>query len=177
VQSAIPSGQQRPQKKKTSSQIMQADELMVARHPFLEGMCEQHLRSLSETAIHTNFAEGEWIFREGERADRFYLIQEGSVIITSRMPTHSQIVIQMLGTGDPVGWAWLFEPYTWHFDARADEATRTVSFRGVRLREQCEEDPELGYELMKRVSRVLIHRFQATRLKLLNAYAARDIEM
>jgi CRP/FNR family transcriptional regulator, cyclic AMP receptor protein len=51
------------------------------------------------------------------------LIEEGSVIITTRMPTYSQIVIQTLGTGDAVGWAWLFEPYTWHFDARAAETT------------------------------------------------------
>ena len=30
---------------------------------------------------------------------------------------------------------------------------------------------------MKRVSRVVIHRLQATRLKLLNACAARDVEI
>jgi CRP/FNR family transcriptional regulator, cyclic AMP receptor protein len=156
---------------------MQADELMLAPHPFLEGMRERHLRSLREVAMRKNFAEGEWIFRGGERADRFYLIEEGSVIITMRMPTHSQIVIQTLGTGDAVGWASLFEPYRWHFDARADEVTCTLSFNAVRLREQCKEDPELGYELMKRVSRVLIDCLQATRLKLLNAYAARDVEM
>lgn len=58
---------------------------------------------------------------EGEQADRFYLIEEGSIIIT----TQSQIVIQALGTGDAVGWSCLFEPHTWHFDARADEATCT----------------------------------------------------
>jgi CRP/FNR family cyclic AMP-dependent transcriptional regulator len=144
---------------------MRSDELIMAPHPFLEGMCEEHRRSLSEAAMRASFAEGECIFREGEPAKRFYLIEEGSVFITSRVPGHSQIVIQTIGAGDALGWSWLFEPYTWHFGARADEPTRALVFYAARLREQCEEDPKLGYELMKRVSRVVIHRLQATRLK------------
>ena len=156
---------------------MRGDELIVTPHPFLEGMCEQQLKSLSEAAMRTSFAEGEWIFREGEAADRFYLIQEGSVFITSRMPGHSHIVIQTVRTGDSLGWSWLFEPYQWHFDARADEPTRALYFRADLLRELCQDDPKLGCELMKRVSRVVIQRLQATRLKLLNAYSARDLEM
>jgi CRP/FNR family transcriptional regulator, cyclic AMP receptor protein len=79
---------------------MRGDELVVSPHPFLEGMSGQHLRSLSEAAMRSSFSEGEWIFREGEPADRFYLIQEGSVFITSRMPAHSHIVIQTVETGD-----------------------------------------------------------------------------
>jgi hypothetical protein len=82
---------------------MRADELIVAPHSFLEGMCEQHLSLLSEAAMRASFAEGEWIFREGEPANRFYLIQEGSVFITSRTPGHSQIVIQTVGSGDALG--------------------------------------------------------------------------
>ena len=156
---------------------MKVDELTVPLRPFLQGMHKQHLRCLSEIGMRTNFAEGEWIFREGERADRFYLIEEGSVIITSRMPIHSHIVMQTLGAGNAVGWSGLFKPYTWHLDARADEPTRVLSFRAARLREQCKRDPELGYELMQRVGYMLIERFQAARLKLLNAYAVAAIEM
>jgi CRP/FNR family transcriptional regulator, cyclic AMP receptor protein len=65
----------------------------------------------------------------------------------------------------------------WHFVAWADEPTRARFFHAAPLREQCKEDPKLGYELMKRISRVVIHRLQTTRLKLLNAYAAQDIEI
>jgi CRP-like cAMP-binding protein len=156
---------------------MKVDELTMSPRPFLEGMRKQHVRYLNEIALRTNFAEGEWIFREGERADRFYLIEEGSVIITSRMPIYSHIVIQTLGAGNAVGWSGLFKPYRWHLDARADEPTRVLSFRAARLREQCKRDPKLGYELMERVGYMLIQRFQAARLKLLNAHAVTVVEM
>ena len=165
------------EKKQTKSETMKVDELTVSPRPFLEGMRKQHVRYLNEIAMRTNFAEGEWIFHEGERADRFYLIEEGSVIITSRTPMHSHIVIQTLGAGNALGWSGLFKPYTWHLDARTDEPTRVLCFRAARLREQCKRDPELGYELMKRVGYVLMQRFQAARLKLLNAHAVAAIEM
>ena len=61
---------------------MKVDELTTSPRPFLKGMRKQHVRYLNKIAMRTNFAEGEWIFREGERADRFYLIEEGSVVIT-----------------------------------------------------------------------------------------------
>jgi CRP/FNR family transcriptional regulator, cyclic AMP receptor protein len=159
------------------AKTMKVDELTMSPRPFLEGMRKQHVRYLNEIALRTNFAEGEWIFREGERADRFYLIEEGSAVVTSRMPIHSHIVIQTLGPGNAIGWSGLFKPYTWHLDARADEPTRLLSFRAARLREQCKRDPELGYELMKRVGYMLMERFQAARLKLLNAYAVAVVEM
>jgi CRP-like cAMP-binding protein len=93
------------------------------------------------------------------------------------MPIHSHIVIQTLGAGNSVGWSGLFKPYTWHLNARADEPTRVLSFRAARLREQCKRHPELGYELMERVAYMLMERFQAARLKLLNAYAVATVEM
>ena len=52
-------------------------------------------------------------------------------------------------------------------DARVIEATTAIFFYGTRLREQCEEDHDLGYELMKRMTQVVIQRLQATRKELL----------
>jgi CRP/FNR family transcriptional regulator, cyclic AMP receptor protein len=156
---------------------MRSDELIANPHPFLEGMDRQHLRLLSEWAMRANFAEQEFIFRQGEPANRFYLIQAGSVFITSRVPGRGQVTIQTIGSGEALGWSWLFEPYRWHFDAWADEPTRAVYFQSNVLREQCEQDPNLGYELMIRVSHVVVQRLQATRLKLLQACAAGDVEI
>jgi CRP/FNR family transcriptional regulator, cyclic AMP receptor protein len=151
---------------------MRSDELITNPHPFLKGMEREHLRLLSESAIRANFAEQEVIFRQGEPADRFYLIQAGGVFISSRIPERGEITIETIGSGDALGWSWLFEPYRWHFNAWADEPTRALYFEASFLREQCEQDPKLGYQLMSRVSRVVIQRLQATRVRLLACAAA-----
>lgn len=153
---------------------MQSNELSRVSHPFLKNLSEAHLRSLSDAAMLVAFDEGECIFREGELANRFYLILEGSVSLSTSTQAHDKLPIQTLGAGDILGWSWLFEPYTWHFDARAIEPTKALFFYGTRLREQCEAEPELGYAIMKRISQVLIQRLQATRFKLLDSVSAGD---
>ena len=47
---------------------------------------------------------------------------------------------------------------------------RTVSFDGSCLRGKCEQDHELGYELLTRFVAVIVERLQATRLRLLDVY-------
>ena len=66
-----------------------------------------------------------------------------------------------------LGWSWLFPPYYWHFDARAVELTEAVFLHGAPLREECEADHDLGYELVKRMAEVMLKRLQATRRQLL----------
>ena len=69
-----------------------------------------------------------------------------------------------------VGWSWLFPPYCWQFDARAVGAVRATAFDGVCLRNKCEADAALGYDLMWRFGQVLVERLQWTRLRLLDVY-------
>jgi CRP-like cAMP-binding protein len=94
------------------------------------------------------------------------LILKGEVALETSVKEGGIIPIQTLGGGDVLGWSWLFPPYYWHFDARAVSATETVFFYGTRLRERCEEDHDLGYELIKRMAHVVIRRLQATRRQL-----------
>ena len=79
------------------------------------------------------------------------------------------IPIQVIEAGDVLGWSWLFPPYSWRFDARTLEPVKAIFFYGTRLREHCEADHDLGYELMKRMAAVVIQRLQATREQLLQA--------
>jgi hypothetical protein len=82
------------------------------------------------------------------------------------------MAIETIADGDLLGWSWLFPPYVWHFSARAVEPTAAIFFYGTVLREYCEKDHALGFELFKRMSEVMTRRLQSARSKLLSAYAA-----
>lgn len=139
---------------------------LIAAHPFLKGLSSQHLQVLSAAAMLKDFAPGEIIFQEGDPANRFYLIESGKVTLEISEKDREPTLIQTISAGDVLGWSWLFPPYYWHFNARAAEATKAIFFYGTRLREQCEEDRALGYELMKRMAEIMIERLQATRRQL-----------
>lgn len=139
----------------------------VALHPFLAGMDRGHLTLLTDCAMAVRFKKGQVIFREGELANRFYLIETGKVILESSGGLGDPVVIDKIGAGDLLGWSWLFPPHTWHFTARAVEPTTAIFFYGTILREYCEKDHSLGYDLLKRMSVVMNRRMQAARDKML----------
>src|SRR6266487_6262817 len=141
-------------------------EAEITGQPFLKGLTEQHLTILANYAMETKFAAGQLIFREGDVANRFYLILEGKVTLEAEARDAAPVPIMTIGAGDVLGWSWLFPPYCWHFDARAVEPTKAIFFYGTWLREQCEMDHSLGYELVKRMAEVVIQRLQATRRQL-----------
>jgi CRP-like cAMP-binding protein len=136
-------------------------------HPFFKGLNDKHLAALEDCAMTTSFAAGEKIFVEGDVANRFYLIESGEVLLSAETAPHEHVGVQTLQAGDVLGWSWLFPPYYWHFSAEARTPVTAIFLYGTRLRDRCEEDPALGYELMKRVSEIVIRRLQKTRQELL----------
>ena len=133
------------------------------KHPFLSGMDKRHLQIFFESAAEEEFETGDIIFHEGEPANRFYLIDTGKVALESTSGCCEPAHVQTLGAGDALGWSWLFPPFVWHYQARVLEPTHTLCCNGGHLLVTAEEDPVFGYDLMKRVSQILIRRLQATR--------------
>ncbi len=152
---------------KDESSAVKAVQSVIAEHAFLKGLKPEHLRVLADNAMRMRYEPGEIIFCEGAPANRFYLIEKGKISLESHRKDEPPVAIQTIGHGDVLGWSWLFPPYYWHLDARALEPTTAIFFYGTRLREACEQDHDLGYQLMKRMTQVVIQRLQATRKQLL----------
>ncbi|HEY5043017.1 MAG TPA: Crp/Fnr family transcriptional regulator [Verrucomicrobiae bacterium] len=138
----------------------------IARQPFFKGLEARHLHLLAASALEMQFETGQTIFQEGSPANSFYLILAGKVVLEAETADRNLIPIQTLGPGDDLGWAWLFPPYSVRLSARALEPTRTIFFFGTRLREQCEQDHELGYQLMQRIAQVATQCLRATQQRL-----------
>jgi CRP-like cAMP-binding protein len=139
---------------------------LISHQPFFKGLSPHQLQLLADSAMQMNFAAGKVIFEEGGPANRFYLILEGKIALESELEGRGTIPIETLGPGDDLGWSWLFPPYYLHFSARALAPSRTIFFYGTRLREQCEQDHEFGYQLMKRIADALVRSLRATQRRL-----------
>jgi len=142
---------------------------LVKIHPFLAEVSAHHIEVLASCASQKQFAKGKVIFRAGQHANGFYLIESGSVAIEGSVFEHGAISTDTLSAGEPLGWSWLFPPYLWHYDARAIEPTTALFFDGAVVHQSCKEDLTLGHELFKRMSQVMVRRLQASRAKLIEA--------
>lgn len=143
---------------------------ILAEHPLLRGLGDDDLDLLAGCATNVRFESDEAIFRQGESADHCYLIRHGRVAVQMFSPPEGLLTIQTLSPGEILGWSWLFPPYQWHYDARALELTRAIALDGKCLRDKCDQDPRLGYELMKRLSFIMHERMQASRMQLMDLY-------
>lgn len=149
---------------------METLEPILAQHPFFQDIEPLYLQLMVGCAANVRFAAGDDLFREGDVANRFYLIRHGHVALQVFIPGQGRITIETIEAGEVLGWSWLFPPYRWHFDAQALELSRAIAFDGACLRAKCDEDHDLGYMLMQRFAQVMTQRLQATRLQLLDLY-------
>jgi CRP-like cAMP-binding protein len=139
----------------------------ITSHSFFRNLKPEHLAIVTECAKEVKFKAGETLFREGEPANQFYLIESGRVTLEAHDPVDGTAPVQDLTGGQVLGWSWLFAPFTWHLQARAAEPTTAIVVNGGHLLAAAERDPSFGYELMKRVAGIVIQRLQATRKHLL----------
>jgi CRP-like cAMP-binding protein len=149
---------------------METLEPIISQHPFFAGLDKAHLELVVGCASNVRFDPGTVIFREGEEADRFFILRSGLVAVEVNVPGRGPVRIQTLGDGDVLGWSWLFPPFKWHFGAQAVELTRAIALDGQCLRTKCENDHSLGYRLLLKFAGVMEDRLAAMRMQLLDLY-------
>jgi CRP/FNR family cyclic AMP-dependent transcriptional regulator len=149
---------------------MQTVEELLGEAPALRALAPEHRDVMAGCTRNRVFADGEWIMREGDPSDAFYVIRSGSVALETRVPARGSVTIETLHDGDLLGWSWLVPPYRTAFDARSVGLTHTLAIDGACLRGKCEADPALGYDLLKLVASVFVERLRDTRLRLLDLY-------
>lgn len=160
-----------PSSHSTDSSAMHAvDAGELATMDFFAGFSPHHLAQIARYSKRTRFAAEDMLFEQGELANRFYVIKTGHVAIELNVGGR-RVLLQEIGPGEPVGFSWFFNTDTMHFTARALEPLEAVFFYGTLLREECELDRDLGYEMLRRTSQTMLERLEAMNKLLVHTLA------
>jgi len=149
---------------------------ILKEHPFFQDLSSEDLTFVAGCGKNVLFKEGEMIAKPGDPANDFYLIREGQVALVVEIPPHKPFVYQTLNANEILGLSWLIPPYQWTVSVRAVQLTRAIALDGACLRKKCEEDPRLGFKLMKHLAQVLVMRGEAALLHLLDVYGEKNKE-
>ena len=147
--------------------MAEQDKSVLGAQPFLRGLSDQHLTRLAALCRHIAVPARHRLFEEGATAERFWLIDAGQVKLDAMVPGGSRLIIETLGRGDIVGLSWMMPPYQWGFGAITTQPTQAFEFDARAVRDACDDDPALGYEISRRFSVAVVRRLQATRTRLL----------
>ena len=148
---------------------MRVDAVMelLRQAPLFADLDDRCLDALARYGDVASFDAGALLGREHAPADRFFVILDGAIALEVHEPGSPATRVEVLGSGEVVGWSWLVPPYHWHFDVRAIEPVRAVAIEAEALRVAMSSDEHLASELLRRFTAVLIKRLQVTRHRML----------
>ena len=142
----------------------------LSTHDFFSGLSVDFVERLCESATTLDIKKEQTLFRQGERADKFYIVRNGLISVQIPAIMGPTLEVQTLSTDQILGWSWLISPYQWHFQAKAEEDSKLLEFDGTRILAQCELEPKFGYELLKRFATLMSERLDASRQKMMDEW-------
>jgi CRP/FNR family transcriptional regulator, cyclic AMP receptor protein len=142
----------------------------LSGHEFFSKCSDDVLKFLCENSSAFAIKKGQILFRQGENADKFYVLRNGRIAIQMPAIMGPALEIQTLGKDQILGWSWLISPYKWNFQAVAEEDSELLMFDGTDILARCELEPKFGYELLKKFAALMSMRLDAARQKMMDEW-------
>jgi CRP-like cAMP-binding protein len=129
--------------------------LLKETFPF-SGLREDDRKSLAKIATFTRYRRGEVIFVEGEPSYFFYTVAHGSVKVFKLTPQGREAVLEIFGSGAPLGAVAVFEGFPYPASAMALEETVCIRIKDTDLFSLLDVSPLLVRSLLSALTRRLV---------------------
>lgn len=116
--------------------------------PDFEAMEQRMVESLSAIGQVITLPAGTYLFREGDRAESYYIVKEGKVVLEFRQ-TDGSLLTEMVGPGMGVGCSALAGLMEYMSDAKCEETSKFLLWAQSSLRHLFNQEGRLGYAMMK----------------------------
>jgi CRP/FNR family transcriptional regulator len=129
----------------------------------------EELKDIAELAETEVFEQGGLIFKEGDRAEKIYLILEGRVSIEVPVYSGKEIPVYTLSKGRFFGYPSLLRTRRFTTNARCLDKVTVVSIVADELVNKIfKKDCRRGYLVMVRMTELIAKKLQETRMQLLS---------
>lgn len=143
----------------------------------LSGLTAEQAEKLAELAREVSFAKDEIVFRERDWATRLFLVLEGCVFLRAKFSRGSATVnFASIGPSEFLGWSAVVPPHRLTAEAMAVMPTKVLAFDGNELLKLCDQDPSLGYVLMRHLLTTVGKRLTATRRQMFDMFEPKALE-
>jgi CRP/FNR family cyclic AMP-dependent transcriptional regulator len=109
--------------------------------------------------------ERQYVFRQGDSAEKFYMLSHGKVLLEQRISEKMTVSIESVRPGYSFGWSGMMtggiEPYSrFTSDAISTEASELFILKGEDLNNLLDQDHHMGYLICQRLTRVIARRLR-----------------
>lgn len=132
------------------------------------------IQKIASISQEKTYQAGQTIFREGDQAKELYILQEGKVLLEMRIAPYPErspspsAVIDVVTEGELFGWSALVPPHIFTLSANTADKCQVVTLDGTKIIEMMDADPAMGYEIVKRLSKIIAVRLKRSREMLIS---------
>ena len=135
----------------------------LASLPLFQGLPKKDVKRFASLADVMDIAEGEYLFGQGEPADRLFIMLEGEVEIRYNPGDGGALTVTSLERGGVFGWSAVLGRAAYTSGAICTRPGKAISVVGDRFREMCEQHPNTGVLIIERLAEVIAGRLSSTR--------------
>ena len=101
------------------------------------------------------FDKDEVLFKEGEPAERFYMLRSGNVLLEQRISDKVTACVGSVKPGFSFGWSAMVDNGIYTTEAVCIEPSEIYSFKREKINKLFEQDPEMGFRLYQRLLEII----------------------
>ena len=132
---------------------------LLRKMPIFGGLNESALKLILDSATAMELAPGQYLFREGDRAESVFVLTSGSVAIEKALNA-KPIVLGHLGAGDCIGEMALIDFQARSASVRADTRCEVLKIPAASLRTLLNDDLEQYTMIMMNMGREVSRRLR-----------------
>ncbi|MBU2602382.1 MAG: cyclic nucleotide-binding domain-containing protein [Actinobacteria bacterium] len=151
---------------------MTVDRALLKRNELFTTLDDGEAAMLAKKAVSRTYLAGEEIFQENEEAYAICVLLEGRVGLMMDVGNGRRLTVTTVEPGEIFAWSGLVAPYQFTSTARAVEDCTMAAFKSEDLRRMFDENPRLGYQVMRQISFLIAQRLRDTHLQLLGLFGS-----
>ena len=160
---------------------------LLRRYPFFAGFTREQIDDLARVAREGSFLAGHQFIAGGERLTNFYLVLEGTVGITIKVPDMEikqsltrqitndlitrDVTVSTVGEGEVFGWSAIIPPNLPTANVKALSSCRVLVFDYQELQPLIDQDCCFGHLLTLKAAQIIRDRLRDKRVESLGELA------
>jgi CRP/FNR family cyclic AMP-dependent transcriptional regulator len=141
----------------------------LSEFPLFRDLPEELLDKVAALCKEANFTQGEFVFREGENADKLHFLLEGNIVLKVKLTSRPEsITVSAVNQRyESFGWSGIVPPYIYTATAVCEKECKVMLLPGDKFLSLLQNEPSAGFIVMQRLTELISSRLRTSRQGLL----------
>ncbi|MBP6179422.1 MAG: cyclic nucleotide-binding domain-containing protein [Anaerolineales bacterium] len=142
---------------------------VLSQFGMFQGLPESLLQEIADISTEVSAAKGDFVFREGEKADKLHFLLSGSIALRVKLTSRPESVTVSFVSSpfQSFGWSGVVPPYHYTSSAECDEDSQLLIIPSAPFMKLLENHPESGFKIMQQITVIIADRLRNSRQALL----------